>query len=107
MLSRIADQDTRVDYVACQMQFGADRAHRKCVEAFGVSYDEIAQCARSEYGANLLQGFEGVTGQVLQHTNWVPSIIYNQQISELSHTGNAPPLKDIICSFISNSHTAC
>jgi hypothetical protein len=107
MLSRIRDQDTQVGYVACQMQFGADRDHRGCVEDFGVSYDEILQCVGGEFATKRQLAFERITLPVLQYTNWVPSVVYNNQFSEYSHTGNSPPLKDVICSLISNSNPSC
>ena len=34
------------------MQAGADRSHRTCVEAFGVSWNEIVQCVESDFATN-------------------------------------------------------
>ncbi|KAG5681786.1 hypothetical protein PVAND_011194 [Polypedilum vanderplanki] len=107
MLARIRDQDTQVSYVACQMQFGADRTHQACVEAFGVSWNEILQCVGGEFATKQQLGFERVTTPVLRTTNWVPSIVYNNQITDYTHSGNSPPLKDVICSLISNTNSAC
>lgn len=97
----------QVQYVSCQMQFNADRSHRACVEAFGVSWDEILQCVQSDFATNQQLGFEQITAPVLAQTKWVPTIAYNGKINELSHSGRAPPLKKIICDFIYNTNPAC
>jgi hypothetical protein len=44
---------------------------------------------------------------VLEHTDWVPTIAYNGKIEEFSHTGRAPPLKEILCELIHNTNPAC
>lgn len=107
MLSRLPHQDTQVSYVACQMQFGSDRSHQTCVEAFGVSWQEILQCVQSDFGTKHQLGYERITGPVLQQTSWVPTVVYNGQLTDYSHTGNSPPLKDILCQLCSNSNPAC
>lgn len=107
MLSRIPHQDSQLAYVACQMQFGADRSHRACVEAFGVAWEEILQCVNDDFATKQQLAFERVSGPVLQVTRWVPTVAYNEQITVYSHTGNSPPLKDILCSYCSNSHPMC
>lgn len=108
MLSHyLRDQDTQVAYVSCQMQTGADRTHQACVEAFGVNWNEILQCVESSFAVKQQLGFERITNPVLQSTNWVPTVIYNGQLTDYSHTGNSPPLKDIICSLISNNNPSC
>ncbi|KAL7035430.1 hypothetical protein ACKWTF_008363 [Chironomus riparius] len=107
MLSRMPHQDTQVSYVTCQMQVGADRTHKACVEAFGVSWDEILQCVQSDFATKQQLGFERISGPVLQNTRWVPTIAYNGQITEYSHSGNSPPLKDVLCYYCSNSNPAC
>lgn len=107
MLSRIAQQDTQLAYVACQMQFGADRTHQACVEAFGVSWEEILQCVADDFSTKQQLAFERITGQVLQKTRWVPTVIYNGQLTDYSHTGNSPPLKDVLCQLCSGSNPVC
>jgi hypothetical protein len=108
MLSKIRDQDTQVAYAGCQMQFDADRTHRTCVEAFGVSWNEILNCAGSDFANNQQLEFERITKPVLSQTNWVPSVIFNGQLNEYTrYSSSTPPLKDIICAFISNSNPAC
>lgn len=39
--------------------------------------------------------------------NWVPTVAYNGKVTELSHTGRAPPLKEILCDLIYNTNPAC
>lgn len=109
------------------MRADADRSHRACVEAFGVSWDEIEQCTGSDFATNQQLDYEKITGElslsanlkcfikshlsilapVIAQFNWVPTIVYNGQISEISHTGRAPPLKEILCDFIHNTNPAC
>lgn len=89
------------------MATGADRSHKTCVEAFGVSWDEILQCVESEFATRQQLDFEKHTTPVITQTNWVPTIVYDGKINELSHTGNAPPLKDVLCGLIYNTNPAC
>jgi len=107
MLARIPDQDSKFDYISCQMVTGADRTHRECVEAFGMSWEEIAQCAASDFATNQQLEYERISTPVIQHFNWVPTVVYNGQITDISHTGRAAPLKEIICDFIHNTNPAC
>lgn len=44
---------------------------------------------------------------VLQVFNWVPTVAYNGIISNISHTGRAEPLQEILCNFIRNTNPAC
>lgn len=89
------------------MTAGADRTHQTCVEAFGVSWDEILQCVASDFATRQQLEYEQITTPVLAQTNWVPTIAYNGKITELSHTGNAPPLKEVLCGLIYNTNPAC
>jgi hypothetical protein len=97
----------QVAYVGCQMTSGSDRTHQACVEAFGVSYEEILQCVESDFATNQQLGYEQITTPVLTETNWVPTIVYNGKITEFSHTGNAPALKEVLCSLIHNTNPVC
>jgi hypothetical protein len=97
----------QVEYVSCQMVAGADRSHRACVEAFGVPWNEILQCVQSEFATSQQLEFEQSTAPALALTNWVPTIAYNGKVTEISHTGNAPPLKNILCDLIYNTNLAC
>lgn len=107
MLSRMPHQDTQIAYAACQMKIGADRTHKTCVEAFGVSWQDILQCVGSDFATRQQLEFERVSGPVLAATRWVPSVIYNGQISQYTHTGRSPPLKNILCELSSNSKEIC
>lgn len=112
MLSRLRDQDLQVAYVTCQMQFTADGInadHQRCVEAFGVNYNDILQCAASQQATEQQLGYEKITLPVLQNTNWVPSVLYNGQITEYTSAGRAgvPLLLDILCQLCSNNNAAC
>lgn len=108
------------------MQFEADRTHQTCVESFGVSWNEILACVQSDFATNQQLGYEQVTCEcftfrlernfefllhilapVIAETNWVPTIAYNGAIDELSHSGRAPPLKEILCDKIYNTNPAC
>lgn len=120
----------QLDYVACQMTAGSDRTHQTCVEAFGVPWNEILQCVESEFATRQQLEYEQITREslfvwpkpvhalihktlfffavpVLEAFNWVPTIAYNGKITELSHSGRAPPLKEIICEMIHNTNPAC
>ena len=44
---------------------------------------------------------------VIPQFNWVPTIVYNDKITDISHSGRAPPLKDILCDFIRNTNPEC
>lgn len=112
MLSRFPDQDFQVAYVACQMQFvdgkiNAD--HQHCVEAFGVNYNEILQCVQSQQATQQQINYEAITKPVLEYTNWVPSVLYNGQITEYTSAGRTgvPQLIDILCQLCSNNNPAC
>lgn len=107
MLSRLPDQDTQMAYVGCQMQFGADRSHRTCVEGFGVAWSEIMQCVESGFATQRQLDFERHSSPVLKVTKWVPTIVYNGQLTENSHTGKAAPLKNVLCGLIANNNQAC
>lgn len=109
------------------MQSGADRTHKACVDLFGVDWNEILTCVQSDFATNQQLGYEQVTCEyfyflskafsyyfvlhfaapVIAATNWVPTIAYNREITELSHSGNAPPLKEILCDKIYNTNPAC
>lgn len=101
-------QIKQLEYVACQMAPAADRTHQACVQSFGgVSWDEILQCAESEFATNQQLQYEQITAPVLTQTNWVPTIAYDGRVTEFSHTGRAPPLKEILCDLIYNTNPAC
>jgi hypothetical protein len=89
------------------MTVGTDKTHQTCVEAFGVPWNEILECAASEFATNQQLSYEQITASVLAQTNWVPTVAYNGKISPLSHTGNAPPLKEVLCGMIYNTNPAC
>jgi hypothetical protein len=49
-----------MSYVACQMAT-VERTHQPCVEAFGVSFNEILQCVESEFATRQQLEFEQIT----------------------------------------------
>lgn len=89
------------------MVTGADRTHQACVEAFGVSWPEILQCVESEFATKQQLEYEQITAPVLQVTNWVPTIIYNGQLTSDSHTRDGRPFQVVICEMIQNKHPSC
>lgn len=87
-----------------------DKSHRACVEAFGVSYNEILQCAASEEATQQQLYFESLTTTpVLQYTNWVPSVTFNGAVTEYSAMGRqgVPRLLDVLCQLCDNNNPAC
>lgn len=58
----------QVDYVSCQMVTGADRTHQACVEAFGVSWNEILQCVESEFATSQQLEYERITSKFFFHS---------------------------------------
>jgi hypothetical protein len=91
------------------MQIGADRDHRSCVEAFGVSYNDILQCVASQQATEQQLAYEVITMPVLQNTNWVPSVLYNGQLTEYTSAGRqgVPQLITILCELCQNSNPVC
>lgn len=106
VLNRLNRQDEKMNYVACQMKIGSDVTHRECVEALGWSYDEIVECAESDFALRQQLGYEIITNQHLIVTNWVPTVIYNGELDDMSITRDAPPLKTILCTLI-DTHQSC
>lgn len=49
------------------MSADADRSHRTCVEALGFSWDEIAQCAQSDFATNQQLEYEKISGNFLDN----------------------------------------
>lgn len=88
-----------MQYLRCQMQTGADRTHRACVEQFGFVYDSMLECAESEWAYNMQLSYEQITTPQLIKTNWVPTILYNGQTTKDSHTGKSPVLRNVLCEF--------
>lgn len=39
--------------------------------------------------------------------DWVPTVVYNGKVNAQSHTGTAPPLREIICNLINNANPGC
>lgn len=91
------------------MQFNSDRDHRSCVEAFGVPYSEILQCVNSQQAINQQLEYEKITIPVLQNTNWVPSVLYNGQLTQYSSAGRSgvPQLIEILCQLCDNNNPVC
>ncbi|CAO1408492.1 unnamed protein product [Diamesa tonsa] len=108
VLSKLTDQDSQVNYVACQMRPGAPRDHQQCVVEAGFAWEEIYECTQSDFATQQQQHFEQVSSPIIATTNWVPSIIYNDQFkAELANTSKSPPFKTIICDTIYNTNPAC
>lgn len=131
VLSKLADQDSQVNYVSCQMRPGAARDHQQCVVEAGLAWEEIYACTQSDFATQQQQHFEQVSSPIIVSikyltkssvlkficyffihfkatTNWVPSIIYNDQFkAELANTSKSPPFKTIICDTIYNTNPAC
>lgn len=97
----------KVAYVGCQMRLDSDRTYQTCVEEFGFSWNEILQCAQSESATSQQLDYEQISVPVMEVYNWVPTVAYNGKVTELSHTGRAPPLKEILCDLIYNTNPAC
>lgn len=89
------------------MAAGSDRTHRVCVEQFGFNFDEIAECAQSDFAVRQQLQFERLTTPVLQTTNWVPTVLYDGKITDYSHTGRSPALKDVLCELLHDTNPAC
>jgi hypothetical protein len=99
MLARIPDQDTvissckssqwpqppttfflqQMNYVACQMA-ALERSHQPCVEAFGVSFNDILQCVESEFATRQQLEYEQITRErfllLLAHCAKTSSTVY-------------------------------
>lgn len=89
------------------MTFGSDASHQPCVEQFGVPWAEILACTDSDFATNQQLTYEKHTKPVVDNTNWVPTIVYNGEITDFSNTGKAPALKEVLCSLIYNTNPAC
>lgn len=88
------------------MSPGTDLTHRACVEEFGFSWDEIVTCSNSDFAVQTLLEWERISAPVMAITDWVPTVAYNGEVNELSAIG-APPLRDILCTFVAGSTPAC
>lgn len=90
------------------MQIGGDRTHQTCVENFGFSWEDILKCVESDFATKQQLAFERVTSPILSITSWVPSVIYNGEMSDYTHTGRSPKLlKEVLCELSSNSKSIC
>lgn len=70
VLSKLADQDSQVNYVSCQMRPAAARDHQQCVVEAGLSWEEIYECSQSDFATQQQQHFEQVSSPIIVSVNY-------------------------------------
>jgi len=101
-LTRIPDQTAQVDFVSCFMTDVNSRGNgQTCVEAAGVSWEEVTACYESEEGKQLQLAAEEETKKY--SPSFVPTIVYNDVFDQNAQDESIANFQQYVCSRLQES----
>jgi len=102
-LNAITTQQEQVQFVGCQMQYGADSSGQSCAGYSGVPYDYIPECIANGLGVQLQLEAETDTKNVAhprKQLPFVPTIVYNYEFDALKQERSLYDLQGVLCDEI-------
>ena len=99
-----ASQHSQVEYVACQMQFGADEL--SCGQSHLPGGDDaIEQCIYGGDGTQLQLEAERQTNTI--KPRFVPTIVYNGIFDQRLQDRSQYDFKGVVCELLQNAPESC